>query len=74
MAHGNEALPSGSRSECDMEGFSGDVQRYASSHQDKASVNFLQNKISISSTGNEEDILLTPCLPEKRSAYSDLKA
>ncbi|KEH26424.1 hypothetical protein MTR_6g055980 [Medicago truncatula] len=54
----------GSRIAClesDTEGFSDDVQRYESSYNDQAKVNYFRSKISISATKREEDIVLAPC-------------
>ncbi|KEH33519.1 hypothetical protein MTR_3g045050 [Medicago truncatula] len=47
--------------ESDTECFSDDVQRYESTYNDQAKVNFFRSKLLVSSTKREKDIVLAPC-------------
>jgi hypothetical protein len=48
-----------------MEVFSEDVLRPLSLYTDMQHINYWRSKMPISATGNEEDVLITPCLGEK---------
>ncbi|AES70118.2 hypothetical protein MTR_3g048220 [Medicago truncatula] len=49
-----------------FESFSDDVQRYESTYNDEAKINFFSSKLSVSSTTREEDIVLAPCPPDEK--------
>jgi len=49
-----------------MERFSEDVLRLTSLFTEAKHVNFLRRKLPISSTGREEDVIITPCIPGEK--------